>query len=236
MANAVETVVVVAGGPRPHPGVVAALPPGAEVIAADRGAAHALALGLTVALAVGDFDSIDRDTLAALERSGARIESHPASKDATDLELALRAAAARSPRRVVVVGSGGGRLDHLLGGLELLGSDEFAAFELDALLGRACVHVVRGERRFEGRVRELVSLVPLRGDARGVVSEGLVYALHGELLAAGSSRGISNIFAEPDARVALEEGLLLVVRPGTRVTPAVFKAARHSVTAGSASS
>ena len=55
--------------------------------------------------------------LAAAEAAGARIERYPADKDATDLELALDAAIALEPARIVVVGSSGGRLDHLLGSL-----------------------------------------------------------------------------------------------------------------------
>jgi hypothetical protein len=30
----------------------------------------------------------------------------------------------------------------------------------------------------------------------------------------GSSRGISDLFAEPEARISLERGVLLAVRPG----------------------
>ena len=91
----VERVVVVAAGARgPLPDL-----DGAFVVAADGGADAALALGLHVDLAIGDFDSISAAGLAALERAGTRIERHPAAKDATDLELALDAALAAEPRR-----------------------------------------------------------------------------------------------------------------------------------------
>ena len=43
-----------------------------------------------------------------------RDRGHPADKDATDLELALRAAQRIGATRVTVVGAGGGRLDHFL--------------------------------------------------------------------------------------------------------------------------
>ena len=85
------------------------------MIAADGGVDRALALGLHVDVAIGDFDSVTAAGLAAVEAAGARIERHPTAKDATDLELALDAALALAPARIVVIGSGGGRLDHLLG-------------------------------------------------------------------------------------------------------------------------
>ena len=95
----------------------------------------------------------------------------------------------------------------------MLAADAYASVEVDALLGRATVHVVRDERRFAGRVGELLSLFAVHGPARGVVTDGLVYPLQGETLEPGSTRGLSNVFAAPQARVALESGVLLAVRP-----------------------
>jgi thiamine pyrophosphokinase len=208
-----DTVVVVAGGSRLSVSALASVPPGAVVIGADRGAEYALASGLGLAAAVGDFDSISAGGLEALERAGVRVERHSAAKDATDLELAFAVAVALEPRRILLVGGPGGRLDHLLGELSLLASDAYAAFEIDAVLGRATVNVVRRERLLCGRARELISLLALHGPAVGVVTEGLVYPLRGETLAAGSSRGISNVFAAEQARISLEGGVLLAVRP-----------------------
>jgi thiamine pyrophosphokinase len=206
-------VIVVAGGPLPASS--RPLPAAAAVVAADGGVDHALALGLSIDLAVGDFDSVTAAGLAAVEAAGARVERHPPEKDATDLELALDAAAALDPRRLLVVGVAGGRLDHLLAGLLLLGAERYAHLELDAVAGDALVNVIRGARELEGEPGELVSLLPLGGDAEGVTTEGLRYPLAGETLAAGSSRGVSNEFAAARARVRVACGVVLAVRPGT---------------------
>lgn len=209
-----DTVVVFAGGTAPDSSAAEAIPAGSLVVAADSGADHALAFGLHVDVAIGDFDSISPGALAAVEQAGGRIERHPAAKDATDLELALDAATALGPRRILVVGGTGGRLDHLLGELLLLGAEAYAGVELDALLGPSMIHVVRHERSFVGHAGELISLLALHGPAVGVVTEGLAYPLRGETLAPGSSRGISNAFDAAEASVALESGVVLAVRPG----------------------
>jgi thiamine pyrophosphokinase len=154
-------------------------------------------------------------TRSALQQAGTRIERHPAAKDATDLELALDAALAADPRRILLVGSAGGRLDHLLSSLELLASSQYAHVELDAQLGGARVHVIRRARSLAGTPGELLSLHALHGAAAGVTTEGLEYPLAGETLEPGSSRGVSNAFAASEARVVLESGVLLAVRPGT---------------------
>jgi thiamine pyrophosphokinase len=207
-----RTVVVVATGASPD--AVRAETAGAVVIAADGGLAAVLAAGVTPALVVGDLDSADPALVDRAERDGVPVVRHPRDKDATDLELALDAALDPSPGRIVVLGSAAGRLDHLLGAALLLAADRYAAVEVDAVLGDARLHVVRGERRLAGSPGELVSLLPLQRPAEGVVTEGLRYPLRGETLEPGSSRGVSNVFTAGRARISLASGVLLAVRPG----------------------
>ncbi|HJR94666.1 MAG TPA: thiamine diphosphokinase [Gaiellaceae bacterium] len=208
-----EIVVVVSGGEAPDPRAASAAPVGAPVVAADKGLEHALSLGLDVTLAVGDFDSASPEAVAVAESAGVRIERYPEDKDATDLELALDAAAALEPRRILVLAGEGGRLDHELSALLLLASERYAGMQVDALVGHSWVHVVRGARTFDGTPGELVSLLAIGGPATGVATTGLTYPLRGETLDAGSSRGISNVFAADRAHVAVEDGVLLAIRP-----------------------
>jgi thiamine pyrophosphokinase len=202
-------VVVVASGPGP----AVAVPAGATVVAADGGVERATALGLDVDVVVGDLDSASATALRTAELAGARIVRHPIAKDATDLELALDEAAALGARRVLVIASEEGRLDHLLASLLLLGSDRYVGLELDALVGEALVHVVRGERTLRGKVGELLTLLPLGGRAEGVATAGLEYPLVGETLEPGSTRGVSNVFVETEIRVTAADGVLLAIRP-----------------------
>jgi thiamine pyrophosphokinase len=207
-----ETVVVVAGG---HSSDVpaAGLPAATVVIAADGGVDRARALGLAVDVAVGDFDSVTPGGLADAEAQGARIERHPAAKDATDLELALDLAIAFGPARIVVVGSDGGRLDHLLGSLLLLADARYAGAEITALLGESRIDVVRGARALPGEPGRLVSLLPVHGPAEEVTTDGLAFPLRGETLPAGTSRGTSNVFTSREPRVTVGRGCLLVIQP-----------------------
>ena len=207
-----DTVFVISGGPDVSLSMPD-LPSGTPVIAADKGIDHALAVGIKIDVAVGDMDSVSTSGLAAVEASGARIVRHPSDKDATDLELALDEAAALDPRRMLVVCGGEGRLDHLLAEVLLLGADRYAAFEIDALLGSTRAHVIRSERVIKGRKGSLVSFLALHGPAEGVVTEGLVYPLASETLSPGSTRGVSNVFAGSEARVAIASGVLIALCP-----------------------
>ena len=112
-----------------------------------------------------------------------------------------------------MIASSGGRLDHLLASLLLLGSERYVGLELDALVGEALVHVVRGDRRLHGTAGELLTLLPLGGAAEGVTTEGLEYPLAGETLEPGSTRGVSNVFVEAEIRITAAKGVLLAIRP-----------------------
>lgn len=209
------TAVIFAGGDAPAAGGLVDLAAGALLVAADSGLGHAIDLGLVVDVVVGDLDSVAAADLDAAVAAGSAIERHPADKDETDLELAVRAARDRGARRIVVVGVGGGRLDHFLANALLLASEGFADLEIEARVGDAVAAVVRRRIELRGAPGDLVSLLPVGGPALGVRTHGLRWPLHGEDLAPGTSRGISNELEAEIADVTLTGGVLLVVRPGS---------------------
>ncbi len=217
--GASDTVVVVTGGDAVDPAHLPGLTAGTTVVAADSGIDHAHALGLRVDLAIGDFDSVTEGGLARATEGGARVERHPAAKDATDLELALDAALALRPRRVHVLGGHGGRLDHLLANALLLASPAYASVELTAQMGAARVTIVRDVAELRGARGDLVSLIPAHGPARAVTTRGLRFPLDHEDLQPGSTRGISNELLDAVATVTLTAGVLVVVQPGSLDPP-----------------
>ncbi|MCX7620234.1 MAG: thiamine diphosphokinase [Acidimicrobiales bacterium] len=215
MTDQGPTVVILAGG-APVPETFPAISPEPPfVVAADSGLYLAERYGLPVAVAVGDFDSVDGDTLHRFAGLGTHIDRHPRAKDRTDLELALDHAIRLGAARAVVVAGGGGRLDHLLGNAHVLGSPAYSAMEIEAHFGSAHLHVVRRELELQGKPGEIVGLLALHGPVRGITTDGLRYPLRRESLLPGSTRGLSNEFIAPRASVRVEEGTLLMVRPGS---------------------
>jgi len=135
------------------------------------------------------------------------------------VELSADEAAALGARSVLVIGSAGGRLDHLAASLLLLGAERYEALELDALVGDAVVHVVRGERTLRGSPGDLVTLLPLGGAAEGVTTSGLEYPLAAETLSSGTTRGVSNVFLGEEARVTVASGVVLAICPSPEPKP-----------------
>ena len=183
------------------------------IIGADGGAARALAWGLRPGLVIGDMDSLPEEARAILESAGCRFIEHPRAKDQNDLELALVHAVQEGATAITVLGALGGRLDHALANILLL--------TLPALVG-ASVRIAEGDQQallarggetleLEGARGDLVSLLPLGGDACGVTTWGLAWALQDDTLRFGSSRGVSNEMTSDRAGIQVGEGLLLVV-------------------------
>jgi thiamine pyrophosphokinase len=204
-----ETVVVFAGGDPPPASVLERLPKSAYVIAADSGFDHAHRLGVKVDLLVGDLDSI---SAAGLGLAG-DIEQHPTDKNATDLAIALDAAARKKPSQVVVVGGSGGRIDHFLANAALLTASVYSELKLTWLPGDAAIHVVRDRLELLGSPGDVVSLLPYGGPARGVSTDGLRWPLTDATLAPGTSLGVSNQMIDTTATVELDDGVLLTVQP-----------------------
>jgi thiamine pyrophosphokinase len=182
------------------------------VVAADAGAATALAFGFTPHLLIGDFDSLDAPLLDRLRTQHVRVEGYPRDKDATDGQLGVERALEFEPDELYLLGFlGGPRLDHALGNILLLTRIAIPAVLLDEL--NEC-RLLRGPaaRVWSPEPSETISLLPVSQQASGVATEGLRWRLGGETLRLGDTRGISN---EPDAssvRVSVESGMLLLTR------------------------
>jgi thiamine pyrophosphokinase len=185
------------------------------VVAADGGARHATALGLRLDRWVGDGDSIDPGDLNALAVTGVRIDRVAREKDASDTELALLAALDAGADDVTILGGlGGVRVDHALTNVALLEHPALrgrSARLYDERAARISLLSGPGEVELDGRVEDLVTLVPVGGPAVGVTTRDLRYPLRDETLEPGSSRGLSNVRTAARAGLSLRSGRLLVI-------------------------
>lgn len=182
-------------------------------IAADGGARHMEALGLSPDVIVGDLDSIDDVLLARLREEGAVVERHPAAKDATDLELAIARAVKDGAKEVLLIGALGGRLDQTLANLLILARQD-ESVPLAVAEGDQLARVLRGPQllTLTGPIGGYVSAVALSEEATGITYRGLEYPLENATLRLGSTRGVSNMLASSPAQISVETGILLVIQ------------------------
>lgn len=182
------------------------------VIAADGGAAHVESAGGVCDVIVGDQDSVPGATLDRARAAGADILDFPTAKDATDGELALREALHRGASSITIVGAlGGPRVDHLLANVALLAHPDLR--RVDAVIEDAAhrIWLVSESSSWRGDAGDCVTLLAVGGDAHGVTTHGLRYALRDGTLSHGSSLGVSNEMTGRKAGLSVARGSVLVI-------------------------
>jgi thiamine pyrophosphokinase len=185
--------------------------PGDFIIAADGGAAHSMVLGIDPDVIIGDLDSLDQDAIEHFRQRQVEIITHPTSKDATDLELALNYALQQKADEIIVLGALGERWDHSLGNILLLANPEYQSIPIRMISGAVNIGLVQPSRTYHisGSQGDLVSLIPLGDDAGGITTSGLEYPLDDGRLKYGATRGISNTLIASKAKVSIQQGMLL---------------------------
>jgi thiamine pyrophosphokinase len=181
------------------------------IICADGGTHHALALGLTPNLVVGDMDSIEKDQWQALEKTGVPIELFPRDKNETDLELAINRAIEYQPQQIIIIAALGGRLDQTMGNIALLTRLQLKTFDVRLDDGAEEIFFCRDQVQVRGRSGDIVSLIPWGNPVHSIQTQGLKWPLNSETLHPDKTRGISNEMLGETASIRISSGNLLVI-------------------------
>lgn len=177
------------------------------LIGCDGGTKKMKELGYEPQAVIGDFDSQDREELD----SSIEIVEHPADKDYTDSEAAVRYAIGKGVEEVILTGLSGSRIDHMLGNIYLLDKKDFDGIKLKIIEGRQEIYIIKGCATIPGKKGDIISFIPIKGDVRAVSSTGLRYDLADYLLSLQGNTGISNEMTADKAEVSLKEGVLLII-------------------------
>jgi thiamine pyrophosphokinase len=208
-------VLVVGGSPeRPPRDLLRALELQSDlVVVCDGGADACRAAGVRVDVLVGDGDSASDAGLAYARASAGTVLAFPQDKDDVDLGLALDWVRANVPVPcdVTLTGVTGGRTDHALAVLGLLGrnADLCPSVEEDGVSMRLLSPA--GQPRWglgASGVGRTLSVLALAGEA--VVSEeGMRWNLVRGRLKPLDDLGVSNVVEQPGAAVTVHEGAAL---------------------------
>jgi thiamine pyrophosphokinase len=186
---------------------------GDTIVCADGGSLHALALGLSPHVVVGDLDSLPEDIERKLEASGSEIIRKPRQKDQTDLECAVQLCIERGAREIVIMAAFGGRIDQMLANCLLLARPEWRSVRLRIVEDEQEAFLLRGPDRCEigGGAGDTLSLLVLDASVEGVTITGTEWKVSNGRFELGSTRPVSNVITNPPAVVSIESGTCLVV-------------------------
>jgi thiamine pyrophosphokinase len=201
-------VVITGGGAPPGDAVKRWLDEATIIVAADSGVETAARYGVRASLVVGDFDSLTEQELLGQYDVG-QIRRFPAAKDHTDTELALNLAWEEGADEVVLIGGGGGRLDHLLAIVSLFERPRHPSVWVS---DGSEVRAVDDELLARGVPGERISFFPLGSGPCTMESHGLRWPLDSMRWERGDV-GVSNEFADSEVCVKMKQGRLLMIRP-----------------------
>ena len=205
--------VIILGGEQPEAGLLRdCLAETDIVICADSGANWLMQAGRLPDLLVGDMDSIAEGLDKELETKGVRVLRRSAEKDETDGQLALDEAMALGADDITLLGAAGGRLDHLMGNLQLLVRAARRGIKAVMADKTSRAWAATGRTEILGRAGNTLSILPLGEGVSAAYLSGLKYGtLEPLALPMDCPVGVSNVMTEDTAVVEIT-GWALVVR------------------------
>jgi thiamine pyrophosphokinase len=180
------------------------------IVAADSGLVTAEAAGVRPDWIVGDMDSLPDPSI--LDRyPPERVRRYPCDKDLLDTEIALNLLWDKGCEDVVLIGGGGGRLDHLLALRALFDRPRCPRrWVTDSWDVKAVEET--GTLELMLSAGTTVSVLPVAGGPWKASSDGLKWPLDRAQIDTGWV-GISNIACEKRVLFRAERGRFLVLNP-----------------------
>jgi len=188
-------------------------------IGADRGALHLLNKGITPDHIVGDFDSVSEEEWAYVREQVSSVEKLPAEKDETDTEAAIRFAVEYKPKKLILTGVTGGRMDHFLSALHLMLRVQKQFVEMEVLIrdqGNEMQFLFPGVHHLTRNSYKYISFFSFGEEVEDVSLRGFKFGVEHERIAHGMTKFTSNEFASDVCTISFVSGICLVVR-GTDV-------------------
>lgn len=202
-----SALLILNGNPPSRPLLQRLWEPSTLCVCADGAADHLLAYDLIPDFVVGDLDSL---SLTSKTRLGNERLIQLADQDQHDGLKAFEFCLQQGCDQIHLLGADGGRLDHFFANLELMARfSESVVVMMWTDLER--IEVVQGEWQRHLKIGTRLSLSPLLGNAVGVSTEGLKFALNNATLKAGHRPiAVSNVVQGTPVVVHVRQGRLLL--------------------------
>ncbi len=183
------------------------------VICCDGGMHHTKALGIKPDYIVGDFDSVKPEVLAEYRKQDIAIKQFPTHKDETDMQLGMFLALELGATELVTIGGIGSRFDHTLANAHLLLYLLKKNVKAVLVNERNRVELIDKETVLHGKAGDLVSIVPLSMEVKGITLQDLEYPLtNHDLKLDDTLLAVSNVMLKETAKVQIKEGYLFVMQ------------------------
>ena len=180
----VPTIVIANGEFPKHQSALDILDLNYDIICTDGSADKLEEYGLLPKVIIGDFDSTrlkhKKNEVLWIERP---------NQNKTDLEKTFEWCLSKNIKKIILLGAGGMREDHMLGNLFVV-SKFSDLFEIEVVTNYSTIFCIKGSKIIEAKIGQQISIVAAESVER-ITAKGLKYSLTYEPLSP-SSRAISN--------------------------------------------
>lgn len=182
--------------------------PNDYLIAVDGGLRHLEQLNLSPHLLIGDLDSVKLSALKKAETAGVEILRYPIEKNESDLELATLEALRRGFNEILITGTSGGRIDHILACLAILAMPDLQKVKAKIIDGASTVYYIKEHFELDTEVGDLISLQAWGEGVDGLNTSGLKWELNNASLHPWGALGLSNLAIQNRITISLKSGQL----------------------------
>lgn len=182
------------------------------IVGVDKGLEILDRLGVEVNLAVGDFDSAPPGVKQKYQNRENTVSLN-AEKDYSDTHMAILEALKQKPDTIIIVGATGGRIDHMLANISLLGiceAENVPAYIIDENNKIRITNKPISIKK-TSRYGKYISLIPYTDKVTGVNLSGFKYKLTDATLVRDETIGISNEIEREEGFITFKSGRLIVI-------------------------
>lgn len=159
---------------------------------------------------LGDFDSVQKETLNYFEELGVKENKYKKEKDDTDTKIAIDLAITKGAKKIYILGATGTRIDHVLSnlGLMLLGLKHSVRVEIIDEHNR--IFLTDKSLKIKGNKGDIVSFHAYSEVVENLSIKGSKYELSNYNLSLGDGITTSNEFLEKDIEITFDKGKLII--------------------------
>ena len=177
------------------------------LIAVDGGANKLIKTKFKPDLIIGDMDSISKNALKKFK--DVKMQKFPKEKDEIDLELAINYCVKNKFKEIIILGAIGTRADMTLTNIFLLTQIPKTINAKIINENQEIFLIQKKNYSLSGIPGEAISLLPLKGDVKGLTLKGFKYEIKNYNLRFGIGIGLSNEFKKKKVSISFKNGLLL---------------------------
>ena len=178
-----------------------------QIVAADGAAEHLAELGVTADVIIGDLDTADPAFIAEKLADKTTDVVQDTGQEKNDGEKGLDYLVSHGATDIVVLGAGGGMIDHVLNNFSIL--TRYAAETRIRTIDERCVgYFVTDRLTIETTPEDRISIIPMPGAQ--VTSSGLHWEGDGSAIAWGFREGASNRATGNEVEIEIRNGTVVL--------------------------